>query len=185
MLFGQFRYLSVVHTSDIQFCDEGFVSFWTMLRRPLHITTGNGILSDGEGRKCYLRPIFQVLDFVTLLVYSKSDDSDLWHRSTWQCQPPKFGERSSKQVQKTIVLVYLSTARRRRLLQRQVLINLVSKYRLLCSIFNSIQICILENIETRWKFSLRGRHPHLMIPLSRCCLFQSSKIISNSASNMQ
>ena len=57
-----------------------------------------------------------------------------------------------------------------------------------CSTFNPLQVCILRklvNIKTRWKFSLRGQHPPLMMPLSRCCLFQYSKIILISVLNMQ
>ena len=38
--------------------------------------------------------------------------------------------------------------------------------------------------QTRWKFSSRGRHPHWMIPLSRC-LFRCSEIILSSVFNMQ
>ena len=49
------------------------------------------------------------------------------------------------------------------------------------------QICIAKQviIRTRWKFSSRRRHPRLMIPLSRCCLFQCSKIILISVFDMQ
>ena len=192
MLFGRFRYLSV-HTGHwwsvlrwkVLFCSEQCSAF---------ITTGNGVLWDGEGRKRFLLPhlssprlTFYSTSHCDLYQVWWSDDSDLWHRSRWQCQSSKCGGTSGKEVQKTIVRVYLSTACRC-LLRRQVLVNLVPKCRLDGSTFISMQTCIFPkqvNIRTRWKFSSRRRHPHLMIPLSRYCLFQCSKIILSSAFNMQ
>ena len=56
------------------------------------------------------------------------------------------------------------------------------------STFKSTQICTFSkqvNIRTRWKFSSKRRHPHLMILLLRYCLFQCSKIILRSAFNVQ
>ena len=54
------------------------------------------------------------------------------------------------------------------------------------SIINRMQLCIDPKliIRTRWKFLSKRRHPHLIILLSRCCLFQYSKIILNSAFDM-
>ena len=49
------------------------------------------------------------------------------------------------------------------------------------------QICISKQviIRTKWKFSSRRQHPHLMMSLSRCCLFQCSKTVLISVFNVQ
>ena len=188
MLFGQFHHLSV-HTSH----------WWSVLRRKVlfcseqcspSIATGNGILWDGEGRKRFLSPHLAIskLTFYStchrdLYQVQWSDDSHLWHQWGWRCQSPKCGRTSGKEVQKTIVRVYLSTACRC-LLRRQV-VNLVPECGSDGSTFNPMQICIQVNTRTGWKFSWRRRHPRLIILPSRCCLLQCSIIILSSAFNMQ
>ena len=139
------------------------------------ITTRNRVLWDGKSGKRFLSPH---LSNPGLTFYSTrhrdiyqvrwSDDSDLWHRSRRRCQSPKCGGTTRKQVQKTIVRVWISTTCRC-VLRRQVLVNSVPKCRADDSMFNPIQICILPkqvNIRTRWKSSSKRRHPLLMIPLS-------------------
>ena len=170
---------------------KGFALYWTVLGLYCHWKRSS--LRRRGREKVYITN----LSSSKLTFYSTrhrdlhqvrwSDVTDLWHWSRRRCQSQKCGGRSRKKVQKTIVRVYLS-ATRRCLLRRQVLVNLVPKCRPDSSVLNLMQICILPkqvNIRTRWKFSLRRRHPHLMIPLSRCCLFQCSKIILNSACIMQ
>ena len=191
MLFGRFRsQLSFsLHQwflwRKVLFCSQHFPAF---------IATGNSVLWDSEGKKRSLSPMplssskstFYSARHRDLYQVRWSDDSDLWHRSRWQCQSPKCGGRSGKKVSKTIVRVCLSTACRC-LLRRQVLVNLVPKFRPDSSAFNLMKICIPKQviIRIRWKFSLRRRHPHWTILLSRCCLFQCRKIILKSAFNMQ
>ena len=132
MLFGQFHYLSV-HTGH----------WWSVLRWKVlfrseqcsaSFSTGNGVLWDGESRKRFLSPIFHSNSKLTfystchrdLYQIRWSNDSDLWHGSRWYCQSPKCGGRSRKEVQKTIIWIYLSTTCRC-LLRRQVLVSIVPK----------------------------------------------------------
>ena len=174
--------------TDGQFCVERFCFVLNNARPLASIAIGNGVFWDGEGRKRFLSPHFSNSKLTFYSTHHRDiyqirwfDDSNLWHRSRWRWQSSKCGGTSGKKVQKTIVRVYLSTACRC-LLRRQVQVNL-------CQSLDHINPMTDLHSETgkhqtRWKFSSRGRHPHWMIPLSRC-LFRCSEIILSSVFNMQ
>ena len=121
--------------TDDQSCGERFCFVLNNARPLLPLETA--FFETARAGNGFYHPIIQVR-IPNLTFYSTchrdlhqirwSNDSDLWHRSRWRCQSSTRRGTSRKKVQKTIVRVCLSTACRR-LLRRQVLVNLVPRHR--------------------------------------------------------
>ena len=184
MLFGWFRYLSI-HTSHwCQFCGERFCFVLNNARPLLPLETaffetaraGKGILSlhlSSAKSTHFTVPviaIFTKFDDLITQVYDMDQDEDVNRQ---------IAEEQVEKNFRTPLYGYAFPPLADVCFEGKCLL-------ILCRIVDQtaqhspMQICIFPkqvNIRTRWKFSSRRRHPHWMLPLSRCCLFQCSKII--------
>ena len=83
-----------IWATDGQFCDESFFFWFEQCRTP--ISTGNGVLGDGEGRKRSLSPHLSKFDFVIAIfteltqIYDIDQDDDDNHQNVEEEVEKKF-----------------------------------------------------------------------------------------------